>query len=80
MMDTTRCSNPAEYHMPTLPYQSYALAPVISAETIEYHFGKHLQTYVDNYNRLAKDSRFEGMTLNEVIANAPEGPLLNNAA
>ena len=78
-MDTTRCSNPAEYHMPTLPYQSYALAPIISAETIEYHFGKHLQAYVDNYNRLAKDSRFEGMTLSEVIANAPEGPLLNNA-
>ena len=78
-MNTTCQCKPVGYHMPTLPYHSDALAPVISPETVELHFGKHLRTYVDNYNRLIKDSRFENMTLQEVIANAPEGPLLNNA-
>ena len=78
-MDTTAQNNHVGYHMPTLPYRSNALEPTISAETIEYHFGKHLHTYIDNYNRLIKGSRFENLPLREVIAEAPEGPLLNNA-
>ena len=78
-MNTTCQCKPVGYHMPALPYHSDALAPAISPETVELHFGKHLRTYIDNYNRLIKDSRFENMTLQEVIVNAPEGPLLNNA-
>ncbi len=78
-MDTTVQNTRVGYHMPTLHYKSSALEPAISPATIEYHFGKHLRAYIDNYNRLIKNSRFEEMTLREVIANAPEGPLLNNA-
>ena len=78
-MDTTTQSKSVGYHMPVLIYSSNALTPVISQATVELHFDKHLRAYVDNYNRLVKDSRFENMTLREVVAKAPEGPLLNNA-
>lgn len=65
--------------MPALIYPAGALAPVISQATIEYHYGKHLQTYIDNFNRLVKDTEYETMTLREIVIQAPEGPLLNNA-
>lgn len=71
--------NVTGYRMPVLIYPQGALAPVISQTTIEYHHGKHLQNYVDNLNRLAEGSDFEGKTLREIVLQAPEGPLLNNA-
>lgn len=77
--DTTTQSKSLGYQMPVLIYSSNALAPVISQATMELHFGKHLRTYIDNYNRLVKGSRFENLALREVVIKAPEGPLLNNA-
>lgn len=68
-----------EFQMPVLIYPTGALAPVISQATVELHYGKHLQTYVDNLNRLVAGTGFEGMTLREIIAQAPPGPLQNNA-
>ena len=69
-----------------LPYAPDALAPVISAETIGYHHGKHLQGYVDNLNKLIAGTEFASMSLEEIIVatalRAPAGPLtavFNNA-
>ncbi len=67
------------YHMPVLNYTASALEPVISKATIDYHYGKHLQTYVDNLNKLIEGSEYERLTLREIVRQAPEGPLLNNA-
>ena len=50
----------ALFSLMTLPYAPEALEPVISRETIEYHHGKHLQTYVDNLNKLVAGTEFEG--------------------
>ena len=49
------------HSLPELPYSQDALAPAISPETIEYHYGKHFQTYVDNLNRLIEGSPYEDM-------------------
>ena len=62
-----------------LPYAPDALEPVISAQTLSFHHGKHLQTYVDNYNKLTAYGEYTGMTLAEVVKAAPAGPLFNNA-
>ena len=62
-----------------LPYAQDALAPVISAQTISFHHGKHLQTYVDNLNKLLPGSGLEDLPLMEIVAKAPAGPLFNNA-
>ena len=62
-----------------LPYTPDALEPVISANTISFHHGKHLQTYVDNLNKLLPGSPFEGKTLEEIVSTAPAGPVFNNA-
>ena len=62
-----------------LPYAPTALEPVISAQTLSFHHGKHLQTYVDNLNKLLPGSEFENMTLEEIVAKAPAGPVFNNA-
>lgn len=67
------------YQMPSLLYPAGALEPVISRTTIDLHFGKHMQTYVDNLNRLAHGNEYEGMSLREIVRQAPEGPLLDNA-
>lgn len=67
------------YNLPALPYAKDALAPVISEETIEYHYGKHLQTYVNNLNSLVKGTPFEGKTVEEIVSVAPDGPIFNNA-
>ncbi|MBQ0034861.1 MAG: superoxide dismutase [Bacteroidales bacterium] len=64
--------------MPTLPYEVGSLAPAISAETIGYHFGKHLQTYVNNLNNLIAGTEFEESPLEEIAAKAT-GALANNA-
>ena len=61
-----------------LPYALDALEPVISARTLEFHHGKHLQAYVDNLNKLLPGSGLGGLALNEIVARA-SGPLFNNA-
>lgn len=61
-----------------LPYAQDALAPVISAETIAFHYGKHLQAYINNLNAALPGSGFEGMSLEEIVAKA-EGGIFNNA-
>lgn len=67
------------YSQPELPYASDALEPVISKETIEYHYGKHEKAYIDNLNRLIKGSQYEDMELEEIIRNS-DGALFNNAS
>ncbi len=68
-----------------LPYALDALEPVISARTLEFHHGKHLQTYVDNLNKLIAGTEFESMSLEQIIVRsaslpAPTGnPIFNNA-
>lgn len=61
-----------------LPYAPDALAPVISAQTLSFHHGKHLQGYVNNLNNLLPGSPFEGMALEEIVCKA-DGALFNNA-
>lgn len=67
------------YTMPPLPYNSDALEPVMSKETIDYHYGKHLKGYVDNLNRLIAGTPYEGLRLAEVVKQS-DGALFNNAA
>lgn len=67
------------YELPKLPYDHEALAPYISRETIEYHFFKHERGYIDNLNRLIKDTKYEDMELEDIIRSS-EGPLYNNAS
>jgi len=67
------------FELPALPYAQDALAPHISAETLEYHYGKHHQTYVTNLNNLTAGTDHENASLEDVIL-AAEGPLFNNAA
>lgn len=57
-----------------------ALEPHLSKETLEYHYGKHHKTYVDNLNNLIPDTAFENMTLEEIIQTAPAWGIFNNAA
>ena len=67
------------YNMPLLPYAKDALAPVISQETIDFHYGKHLQTYVNNLNSLVSGTPFEGKSVEEIVEVAPDGAIFNNA-
>jgi Fe-Mn family superoxide dismutase len=67
------------YELPKLPFAKDALAPHISAETIEYHYGKHHQAYVDNLNRLVPGTEFEGKSLEDIIKTS-SGSIFNNAA
>lgn len=78
-MSTILKSNITGFQMPVLLYPTTALAPVISQSTIEYHYGKHLQTYINKLNELVAESDFDEMTLREIVEQAPEGPLFNNA-
>lgn len=78
-MSTFVKSNITGFQMPVLLYPTTALAPVISQATIEYHYGKHLQAYVNKLNELIAESDFEEMTLREIVELAPDGPLFNNA-
>ena len=61
-----------------LPYAPDALAPAISAQTLGFHHGKHLQTYVNNLNNLLPGSPFEGLPLEEIVKKA-DGGIFNNA-
>ena len=67
------------FELPPLPYAKNALAPTISEETIEYHYGKHHQTYVTNLNNLVKGSKFEAMGLEDIVRES-SGGVFNNAA
>ena len=67
------------HELPTLPYAKDALQPHISAETLEYHYGKHHQAYVTNLNNLIKGTEFEEMSLEDIILKSAGG-VFNNAA
>ncbi len=68
-----------EHKLPELPYSKDALAPHISAETLEFHYGKHHATYVSKLNDLIKGTEHEDAGLVDIIKKA-DGPLFNNAA
>ncbi|EOQ97317.1 superoxide dismutase (Fe) [Leptospira wolbachii serovar Codice str. CDC] len=68
-----------EHKLPELPYAKDALAPHISAETLEFHYGKHHQTYVTNLNNLIKGTEFENASLEEIVKKS-SGGIFNNAA
>ncbi len=67
------------YTLPALPYATDALAPHMSAETFEYHYGKHHQAYVTNLNNLVEGTELAGLPLEDVVKKA-SGPIYNNAA
>ena len=68
-----------EHTLPPLPYAKDALQPHMSAETLEYHYGKHHQAYVTNLNNLIKGTEFENLSLEEIIKKS-SGGIFNNAA
>ncbi len=69
------------FTLPELPYAMNALAPHLSAETLEYHYGKHHKTYVDNLNKLVAGKPEETKSLEEIIRGAEIGtPVFNNSA
>jgi superoxide dismutase, Fe-Mn family len=67
------------HELPPLPFANDALEPVISAETIDYHYGKHHQAYVTNLNKLVPGTEFESAGLEDILLNA-SGGIFNNAA
>ncbi len=69
-----------EHKLPDLPYAKNALEPHISAETLEYHYGKHHAAYVANLNKLIPGTEFENMSLEDIVRKAPAGGVFNNAA
>jgi superoxide dismutase, Fe-Mn family len=70
--------------LPPLPYADTALDPVITANTLSFHYGKHHKTYVDNLNNLAKGTAYEGAALEKVVlesaGKADQVAIFNNAA
>ena len=68
-----------EHTLPALPYAMDALAPNISKETLEFHYGKHHQAYVTNLNNLIKGTEFENMGLEDIVKKS-SGGVFNNAA
>lgn len=67
-----------KFQMPVLPYGATDLCPALSQETIEFHYGKHLQTYINNLNNALPGSAFEGKSLEEIVKNS-DGGVFNNA-
>ncbi len=67
------------HELPPLSYDRTALEPVLSAETLDYHYGKHHQAYVNNLNNLIPGTEYAEMPLEEIILKA-SGPIFNNAA
>ena len=65
--------------LPALPFAKDALSPHVSAETIEYHYGKHHQAYVSNLNQLIPGTKYENLPLEDVVRSS-EGKIFNNAA
>jgi len=68
-----------EHKLPELPYAKDALLPHMSVETLEFHHGKHHNTYVTNLNNLIKGTKFENMSLEEIVMTSEAG-IFNNAA
>ncbi len=68
-----------KFELPSLPYQADALSPIISEKTIDFHYGKHHLTYVNNLNNLVTGTRFDGATLETIVKEA-DGAIFNNAA
>ncbi len=58
------------FELPSLPYANDALAPYMSAETLDFHHGKHHQTYVTNLNNLLKDNELQGASLEDIVVNS----------
>ncbi|MDP4276789.1 MAG: superoxide dismutase, partial [Bacteroidota bacterium] len=56
------------------------LEPILSERTLQFHYGKHHQAYVDNLNKLIPGTKFEDMSLTDIVKTAPDGPIYNNAA
>lgn len=67
------------FELPPLPYAKDALAPHISEETLEYHYGKHHQTYVTNLNKMVEGTEFADSSLDDIIMNS-EAAVFNNSA
>ena len=67
------------FDMPKLPYATNALEPVISQQTIEFHYGKHLQNYVNTLNKLIEGTEYASKPLEEIVKTAPAGGIFNNA-
>ncbi len=65
--------------LPALPFAREALEPHISGETIDFHYGKHHKTYVDNLNKMIEGTELDSLTLEEIVRKA-EGAMFNNAA
>ena len=68
------------FALPELPFAPDALEPAMSRETLEYHWGKHHRTYVENLNALVAGTPWEAKSLEDVVREAPAGGLFNNAA
>src|ERR1700677_4529341 len=68
-----------QFTLPSLPYEKNGLAPHLSAETLDFHYGKHHQAYVDNLNKLITGTKFENKELVEIVKKA-SGGIFNNAA
>jgi Fe-Mn family superoxide dismutase len=69
-----------EHQLPQLPFAMDALAPHMSRETLDYHYGKHHQAYVTNLNNLIKGTEYEALELEAIIRKAPAGGIYNNSA
>lgn len=67
------------YNQPRLPYDHEALTPAISKSTVDFHWGKHEKTYIDNLNRLIKGTKWEKIPLEDIIKES-DGDLFNNAS
>ena len=81
-MPTAATAKPVQklrFHLPPLPYAQDALAPIISAETISFHYGKHHRKYVDTLNQLLEKEPAEARSLEEVVRKS-SGKMFNNAA
>jgi superoxide dismutase, Fe-Mn family len=68
-----------EHKLPELPFAKDALVPYISVETLEYHYGKHHKTYIDNLNKLIPGTEFENSALEDIMKRA-SGGIFNNSA
>lgn len=69
-----------QFILPKLPYALDGLEPMLSKETLEYHYGKHHGAYITNLNGLIAGTDFENMSVEEIIARAEAGPIFNNSA
>ena len=83
-MNSNKIENVSAFVFPPLPYADSALDPVISANTIGFHYGKHHKAYVDNLNKLTAGTEFAGLSLEKIITatagKADKAGIFNNAA